>query len=61
LDERAFLSVVDLINKYGGIEYTLEKAKRYVAKATGHLDRFHSSREKTALLAMANYVVERTW
>jgi len=60
-DERAFLSVVNLINRYGGIEYTLEKAKGYVAKAKGHLDCFHSSREKTALLAMANYVVERTW
>ena len=61
LDDRGFLSVVDLINKYGGIEYTLEKARGYVAKATGHLDRFHPSREKTALLAMANHVVKRTW
>ena len=60
-DERAFLSVADLINRYGGIEYTLEKAKGYVAKAKGNLDCFHSSREKTALLTMANYVVERTW
>jgi geranylgeranyl pyrophosphate synthase len=55
------LSVVDLINRYGGIEYTLEKASGYVAKAKGDLDFFHPSREKTALLAMANYVVERTW
>jgi octaprenyl-diphosphate synthase len=60
-DERAFLSVVDLINRYGGIEYTLEKARGYVAKAKGNLDCFHPSREKTVLLAMANYVVERTW
>jgi len=61
LDEGAFLSVVDLINTYGGIEYTLEKANGYVDKAKGHLDCFRPSREKTALLAMANYVVERTW
>ncbi len=60
-DERAFLSVVDLINRYSGIEYTLEKARGYVAKAKGNLDCFHPSREKTALLTMANYVVERTW
>jgi octaprenyl-diphosphate synthase len=60
-DKPAFFSVVNLINKYGGIEYTLEKARRYVAKAKGYLDCFHPSREKTALLAMANYVVERTW
>ena len=60
-DERTFVSVMDLINRYGGIEYTLEKARGYVAKAKGNLDRFRSSREKTALLAMANYVVERTW
>ena len=61
LDEQAFLRVVDLINQYGGIEYTLEKARGYVAKAKEHLDCFRPSREKTALLAMANYVVERTW
>jgi octaprenyl-diphosphate synthase len=60
-DERSFLSVVDLINRYGGIEYTLEKAREYVAKAKGDLDCFDPSREKTALLTMANYVVERTW
>ena len=61
IDERAFLRVVDLINSYGGIEYTLEKARGYVDKAKGYLDCFRPSREKTALLAMANYVVERTW
>jgi octaprenyl-diphosphate synthase len=60
-DERAFLSIVDLINSHRGIEYTLEKARGYVAKAKGNLDFFQPSREKTALLAMANYVVERTW
>ena len=60
-DERTFVSVMDLINRYGGIEYTLEKARGYIAKAKGNLDCFHPSREKTALLAMANYVVERTW
>ncbi len=59
--ERSFSSVVDLIKRYGGIDYTLEKARRYVTKAKGDLDCFHPSREKAALLAMANYVVERTW
>jgi len=61
IDEQAFLSVVNLIIKHGGIEYTLDKAREYVAKAKGYLDCFRPSREKTALLAMANYVVERTW
>jgi octaprenyl-diphosphate synthase len=61
VDEQAFLSVVNLITKVGGIEYTLGKAREYVAKAKGYLDCFRLSREKTALLAMANYVVERTW
>ena len=60
-DERGFLNVVDLINRYGGIEYTLQQARGYVAKAKGSLDCFRPSREKKALLAMANYVVERTW
>ncbi len=61
IDEQAFLSVVNLITKHGGIEYTLKKAREYVAKAKGDLDCFRPSREKKALLAMANYVVERTW
>ena len=60
-DERGFLNVVDLINRYGGIKYTLQQARGYVAKAKGSLDCFRPSREKKALLAMANYVVERTW
>jgi octaprenyl-diphosphate synthase len=61
IDEQAFLGVVNLITKLGGIEYTLDKAREYVTKAKGYLDCFRLSREKTALLAMANYVVERTW
>jgi octaprenyl-diphosphate synthase len=61
LDKRAFLRVMNLITKYGGIEYSLEKARGYVGKAKRYLDCFTPSREKTALLAMANYVVERTW
>jgi octaprenyl-diphosphate synthase len=61
LDHGDFLIVVDLINRHGGIQYTLDKARGYVAKAKGDLDCFDPSREKTALLSMANYVVERTW
>jgi octaprenyl-diphosphate synthase len=61
LDQGDFLMVVDLINRYGGIQYTLDKARGYVAKAKGDLDCFDPSSEKTALLSMANYVVERTW
>ena len=61
MDKRMFESVADLINRYGGIEYTLSKAQEYVEKAKRNLDCFECSQEKTALLAMTNYVVERTW
>jgi len=50
---------LDLINKYGGIDYTVQKARDYIARAKENIAVFEDSEMKEALLEMANYVVER--
>lgn len=50
---------LEFINKYGGIEYTIERAKSYIARAKENLAVFEDSEMKDALLEMANYVIER--
>jgi len=59
ITEKAFFRVVEIIKKYGGIAYTWEKAKEHIEKAKGHLHPFPPSREKRALFALADYVLER--
>jgi octaprenyl-diphosphate synthase len=54
-----FFRVVEIIERHHGIQYTWEKAKRYVEKAKAHLHLFPDSKEKEALSALANYVLER--
>ncbi len=56
-----FSQVVELIEKYQGIQYTFEKAKRYIENAKQELRIFSPSKEKEALMAMADYVLERRW
>lgn len=51
--------VIELINNYKGIEYTIEKARQYAEQAKRHLNRFVNSPYKKALLAMADFVVQR--
>jgi octaprenyl-diphosphate synthase len=60
-EEKDLATVVNLIRKYRGIDYTLEKAKEYVAKAKGFLNVFEDSKEKAALMSVADYVIERKW
>ncbi|MBI5875722.1 MAG: polyprenyl synthetase family protein [Deltaproteobacteria bacterium] len=52
---------VNLINKYKGIDYTLNRARQHVEDAKACLNIFEPNIEKTALLALADYVVERTF
>ena len=55
----AFFRVVEIIERYHGIQYTWEKAKGYVERAKDSLRLFPNSKEKEALYALANYVLER--
>jgi octaprenyl-diphosphate synthase len=51
--------VVEIIERYDGIQYTWEKAKGYVERAKDCLRLFPDSKEKGALCALADYVLER--
>lgn len=61
LKDEQLLSVIKLIDKYKGIDYTLNKARQCVERANAWLDNFEPTPEKAALAAMANYVIERTY
>jgi octaprenyl-diphosphate synthase len=54
-----FFRVVEIIHRYRGIQYTWEKARDYVERAKSYLHLFPGSKEKEALYALANYVLER--
>ena len=59
LTEEAFFNVVKIIERYHGIDYTWEKARTYVEKAKGHLGVFPDSKQRKALYALADYILER--
>jgi len=59
ITKEAFFQVIEIIERYHGIQYTWEKARGYIEKAKGYLLPFPNSKEKEALYALANYVLER--
>jgi octaprenyl-diphosphate synthase len=59
ISKEAFLQVVEIIEDHGGIEYTWEKAKEYIELAKRQLQVFPDSRERDALGALADYVINR--
>lgn len=52
--------VISIINRYGGIEYTLERARAYIDDAVAAIDVFEPTVERAALTAVAQFVIERT-
>lgn len=61
IEESQLSSVIDLIAKYHGIDYVLSKARQHVEKAKACLNIFEPNMERTALIALSDYVVERTY
>ena len=55
-----FNEVLAIINRYGGIDYTNSKARGYIDDAKGHIDIFEPVMEKMALIALADFVMDRT-
>lgn len=51
--------VLDLINKYHGIEYTFNKADSYIKKAKKDLEIFEDSEIRQALLTISDFVLKR--
>jgi octaprenyl-diphosphate synthase len=52
-------SVQAIIKRYDGLEYCESMARRYIEEAKGFLDPIPSSRPKTALLSVADFIVQR--
>jgi len=59
IEEQDFSTVVDLIRDYDGIDRTYERARKYAKTARGFLQDLEASKEKEALLSLADYVLER--
>ncbi len=59
VEKEDLATVIELIQKYQGIDYTVGKTKEYLLKAKNYLNIFDDSEEKSALMTMADYVVER--
>jgi octaprenyl-diphosphate synthase len=55
-----FREVSGLVKQYGGIEFTVDAARRYIDNCRSHLDAFDATPVKTALLDLADYVVTRS-
>jgi octaprenyl-diphosphate synthase len=65
LDERAFSSVrheqiLAMLNRYGSIQYAHDQAAKYAAAARNAICTFPDSEIKRALLAIPEFVVERS-
>ncbi|RLA94340.1 MAG: octaprenyl diphosphate synthase [Deltaproteobacteria bacterium] len=61
LDQRGLGQVLDLVQKYGGISYTMGRAREYVERGKEALSLFPPSTEREALLSLADYVLKRRY
>jgi octaprenyl-diphosphate synthase len=59
LDDGDFEQVLALVQRYGGIDYTIRRAKEYIASAKSRINIFEDSIVRRALFNLADYVVTR--
>lgn len=59
IEPSSFVSARDLIKKYGGFDYVLDRARHFSMTAKDHLSVFPSSTTKEILLNLADYIVTR--
>lgn len=57
--EEAVQEISSLITTYGGIDYSLDKAKQLIEEGKAFLDIFDDSTPREALLTIADYVIQR--
>ena len=57
--EKDFKTLVELMEKYGGLAYTQETAAHYINKAKSALSVFEPSQPKEIMLDIANYALAR--
>jgi octaprenyl-diphosphate synthase len=58
-DKEAIPGIMALIQSHDGIPYALAKAKTCIDEAKGALVSFPDSEAKTALMTIADYIIER--
>ncbi|HVO67383.1 MAG TPA: polyprenyl synthetase family protein [Syntrophales bacterium] len=58
-DAQLMADILSMINRYDGINYSLNKAKAYIGEGKGYLESFEDSEPKASLLAISEYIVER--
>ena len=58
-DEKVISDIVSVMHRHDGINYSLNKAKTYIAEAKGYLESFEDSKPKESLLAISDYIIER--
>ncbi len=59
LSSETIAGVTFLIRKYGGAGYALDKARQYIEGGKEFLRHFGDSEDKTALLTISDYILER--
>jgi octaprenyl-diphosphate synthase len=59
IDKNDIQTIFDLVEKYGGIDYSLAMAKNFSNRSKKCLDIFEDSPGKSALLELADYIVTR--
>lgn len=59
--EERLREVIAIIEGYGGITYTVEKASSAIEEAKGKLDLFEPDIERMALMAIADFAINRTY
>lgn len=59
LSDDDFQFVFDAVHRYGGIEFTVSRAREYINRAKQALESFSPSPVKSALVELSDYVVTR--
>lgn len=59
LDSERFKKVLEIIQRYSGIEETRKLARTYIEKAKTALKPFKPSLEKEALMGLADFIIDR--
>jgi len=59
LEDGDFDQVYALVTRFGGIDYTVNRAKEYIASAKSRMEIFADSPVRSAMFRLADYVVTR--
>ncbi len=57
--ERTWPEILDFVNRYGGIEYTVEAARKQIDEAGGHLDLLPRGETRDAVEQIMEFILDR--